>query len=59
MLKRLLCGFAAILLLIGAAGCREKPVEEPTAGEMDGENLEHNARSKLNSYSILVRLPDK
>lgn len=43
MLKRLLCGFAAILLLIGAAGCREKPVEEAPAGEMDGENLEHNA----------------
>ena len=43
MLKRLLCGFAAILLLIGAAGCREKPAEETPAGEMDGENLEHNA----------------
>lgn len=57
MRKRLLCGLAAIALLVALTGCKQEAAEEPspTSGlGVDSENLEHGANSSEEGYRRTV-----
>ena len=57
MLKRLLCGIAAIALLVLAAGCKQDAAEEPSVTDeiMEGD-LEQSASS---TEEMCIRDRDK